>query len=169
MSQINRASNGKSYSLAGNQLGSFERILVSGSVELPLDAGDDADTRVHYRAPKTKARRQFGIPLPWVALLLVATVAIMCTASLRKAQTARVLEEEFAQLKNKYSAAEIERIDLEEQLIQASDASYICYYAAQNLGMTLALNEETIQLRAPETRPLGRMGEANRAALASRP
>lgn len=157
MSRIIRAAKATDYSLAGNQLGTLARIAVSRSVELP-DVTEDGELRpVSYRAPEDSMRRRFAIPLPWAALMIVLALAIMSGTCLRKARMVSALETDFDQLRNKYNAFELERRSLEEQLVKASDANYVCYYAAQNLGMTLAVNEETIQVFAPNTRPL--MGE----------
>lgn len=153
MSQLIRAAKASSYSLAGNQLGTLAPIAVSGAVDLPdVHMGDDAG-RVSYKAPQDVVRNRFAIPLPWAILLIVAAVVIMSIGCLNKARAVSALEADFAQLRNKYTAFERERLMLEEQLAKASDASFICYYAAQSLGMTLAVDDETIQVAAPNTRP----------------
>lgn len=153
MSQIIRAAKAGSYSLAGTQLRPLARIAVAGSVDLPDVTEHEESRRVSYRAPQHAARRAFAIPLPWAVLLIVLAVVIMAGTTVRKAQMVSQLEADFDQLRNKYTAFELERLTLEEKLAKACDASYICYYAAQNLGMSLAVGDETIQVAAPNTRP----------------
>lgn len=165
MSQISRTSNMNNYSLAGTQLRPFERILVADSVDIPdLEQYEDSD-RVIYRAPKEAGARRFAISLPWALLMIVATVAIMTGVTLGKARAIGTLESDFAALQNKYTAAQLECQELKDKLAEACDASYICYYAAQNLGMKLALNEETIQLSAPDTRPYANGQQGLRAGM----
>lgn len=153
MSQTSRTGKLNNYSLAGTQLRPFERILVADSVDIPdLEEYEDSD-RVSYRAPKKAQARRFAVSLPWALLLIVATVVIMTGVTLGKARAVSDLENDFAQLQSKYTAAQLECQELKSKLAEACDASFICYYAAQNLGMKLALNEETVQLSAPDTRP----------------
>lgn len=158
------------YTLAGDQLHPFERIVVATTVDLPDEVvHEEGDERVAYRAARQDKTRRRGISLPWALLLIMATVAIMASTSLRKAQTSQALRDEFTQLQNKYLASEQERVGLEEQLNKARDSSFISYYASQRLGMKLALNEETIQVLAPDTRPLTRTYAGQWTPIARQP
>lgn len=141
------------YTLAGNQMRPFERIVVASSVEAPDIMVEGEQERVSYRAPRHKASRVPSIRLPWALLLIMLTVGIMLSTSMQKVQQQKNLQAEFDQLQNKYTASRLERGVLQESLAKAVDSSFISYYAVQQLGMSLALNEETIQVQAPNTRP----------------
>ena len=58
---------------------------------------------------------------------------------------------EIARLKDQYSSYEKERLSLDEQLSAAKDSNFICYYASQNLGMKLALHDETVKVTVRST------------------
>ena len=143
------------YVLAGSQMYSFERIVVSDHVDVPDFPAQEQDARVPFKASKEKTKRRFGVSLPWALLMIVLTIAIMSSISLSAVQEARALRDEIAQLQNKYTAIERERLLLNEQLSVARDSNFICYYASQTLGMKLALHNETIQVTAPNTSSSG--------------
>ena len=90
---------------------------------------------------RPKAHRRFAVSLPWALLLIVATVVIMTGVTLGKARAVSDLENDFAQLQSKYTATQLECQELRASWPR-HDASFICYYAAQNLGMKLALNRK---------------------------
>lgn len=150
MSQHNATK--RTYTAAGTQLSPFARIGVAATVDVPSGEAHDQQERVSYRAPRQTTKRRRGMPLPWALLLILGTIAIMSTATVRKANAGKALQENFALIENKYFAAEQDCLDAREKLAAASDGSFICYYAAQNLGMTLAVHDETIQLSAPTMR-----------------
>ena len=158
MSQIITHAKGASYTLAGTQLHPFERIVVASSVAIPDSIDGEEDQRQSFRAPSKARGRIRALNLPWVLLLIVLTIGIMARTSLQRVQQGDALRDEFAQLQNKYLASEKERVDMETRITKALDGSFISYYAVQKLGMTLALNEETIQLLAPNTRPAMQLG-----------
>ena len=136
----------------------FERIVVASSAALPDVTQDEAEQRQCYRAPGKQRLRPKALRLPWALLLIVLTIGIMAWTSLQKVQLGKTLKDEFAHLQNKYLASEKERADMEDRIAVALDGSFISYYAVQKLGMTLALNEQTIQLLAPNTRPAVQLG-----------
>lgn len=153
MYQMNVQSKAGGYTLAGNQMRPFERIVVASSVDAPDTSADEGQQRVSYRAPRTQASRIPSIRLPWALLLIMLTVVIMLSSSMRRVQEHKALQAEFEQLQNKYTATRIERDSLQQDLNKATDSSFVSYYAVQKLGMSLALNEETVQVQAPDTRP----------------
>lgn len=152
MSQTKQPIKMRTYSLAGTQFQSFERIVVSDHVNLPDVVADSDNSRIAYRAKRSFERGQFRLTLPWALLLIMITVAIIGVILLGKIQQGKALDEEFVQLQNHYTVSEKERLVLADRLNQAKDSNYICYYASQNLGMKLALHEETIQVFVPEVK-----------------
>ena len=154
MSQYAQPMKANHYVLAGNQMHPFERIVVSNRVDIPDLPAQEEDIRVAYKAGETQDRRRFGVTLPWAVLMIALAIAIMGMITLSTARQVSALRDEIAQLQNKYTAFEQERLALDEQLSAARDSNFICYYASQNLGMKLALHEETIRVAAPSTRPL---------------
>lgn len=159
MSQMITHAKGASYTLAGTQLHPFERIVVASSVAIPDSAYVEEDQRRSFRAPSKARSRALALSLPWALLLIVLTIGIMARTSLQRVQQGDALRDEFAQLQNKYKASERERVNTEARISEALDGSFISYYAVQKLGMTLAINEETIQLLAPSTRPAIQLGQ----------
>lgn len=148
MTQFAQPVKQNNYVSAGNNIGPFERIVVSNQVDLPDMQTEREETRVAFRAGHTTVARRFGIPLPLAVLLIALAVVIMSAVTLGTARQGRLLREEIEHLQNKYAAYEKECIALDEQLGAAKDSNFICYYASQNLGMKLALHEETIQVAA---------------------
>ena len=149
MSQHAQAIKTKNYSLAGTQLHPFERIVVSSTVDIPDAVSEDENSRVLYRSEKNAVRSRLGISLPWALLLIMLTVVIMSMIWVNKSQQRKALKVDFAHLQSQYTASEQERLLLADQLDSAKDSNFICYYASQNLGMKLALHEETIRVAAP--------------------
>ena len=139
----------------------FERIVVASSAALPDVTQDETEQRQCYRAAGRQRVKTLAIRLPWALLLIVLTIGIMAWTSLQKVQLGKSLNDEFAHLQNKYLASEKERADMEDRIAVALDGSFISYYAVQKLGMTLALNEQTIQLLAPNTRPAVQLGRGS--------
>lgn len=150
--QKRQSANSGAYTLAGDALHPFERIVVSRSVELPVDEGAQEE-RQTFRAPRAEKERRFSLSLPMTALMIVAVIAIMSMFSAHKAEAARRLQSDVESIKNKYVAAEAERQELQAAFLKACDSSYISYYAAQTLGMKRAVSEETIHVMAGNTRP----------------
>ena len=136
------------YVLAGDHVHSFERIVVSGHVDIPDAFLHHEDIRVAYKASREQESKRFGVSLPWALLMIMLAIVIMGSISLSTVHQTATLKDEIAQLQNKYTAFERERLVLDEQLSEAKDSNFICYYASQNLGMKLALHEETIQVTA---------------------
>jgi uncharacterized protein HemX len=165
MSQMITHAKGASYSLAGTQLHPFERIVVASSVAIPDSTYIEEDQRQRFQAPSKAHKRTQALSLPWALLLIVLTIGIMARTSLQRVQQGDALRDEYAQLQNKYKASERERVDTEALISEALDGSFISYYAVQKLGMTLAVNEETIQLLAPSTRPAVQIGQSGRQGL----
>lgn len=153
MSQLSAHAKGASYTLAGTQIHPFERIVVASSAALPDVTDSESEKRQCYRAASKSRARSRALRLPWALLLIILTIGIMTWSTLQKVQQGNSLKDEFEQLQNKYLASEKERIGMEDRIAEALDGSFISYYAVQKLGMTLALNEQTIQLLAPNTRP----------------
>ncbi len=160
MSQISAHAKGANYSLAGTQMHPFDRIVVASSVAVPDAIYVEEDQRQSFHAPSKVRKRARSLSLPWALLLIILTIGIMARTSLQRVQQGDALRDEFAQLQNKYLASEMERAETEARISQALDGSFISYYAVQKLGMTLALNEETIQLLAPSTRPAVQLGQS---------
>ena len=86
--------------------------------------------------------------LPVTALVLLFAVVAALVLVFSRAGLTRRLDQEYAQLRGRYVAAESERLVLAEELARRSDASDVCYYAVQSLGMRLATYEETVGVQA---------------------
>lgn len=148
MSQYAQPMKNNNYVLAGDQVLPLERIVVSKHVDVPDSPVEQEDARVPFKAGERREAKRFGVSLPWAALLIGLAIVIMSVITLNTAQQESALRDEIAQLQNKYTAFERERLVLDGQLSEAKDSNLICYYASQNLGMKLALHEETVQVVA---------------------
>ena len=136
----------RQYVLAGNRIVERERIAVSPHVY--VDNSGEADPRNCFHAPGAGAKEPSGIQLKWAFLVLVAAVFIAFFMVGSKIALTERLEGEYAHLRTRYAAAEGERQKLLQDFSRKSDASSICYYAVQGLGMRLAGYEETIGVQA---------------------
>ncbi|NLM85239.1 MAG: hypothetical protein GX171_00900 [Clostridiales bacterium] len=144
MQQAKQA-NFRQYVLAGTQLQQRERIAVSNHVSIE-NPGED-DSRQAFIA---KEGQQSGLRVSYKwAALLVAFCVFLCVLMIGgKIALTRSLEGEYAQLSARYQAAQMEQQRLMDIFEEKSDASGICYYAVQSLGMRLAGHQETIGVQA---------------------
>ncbi len=151
MTQYAQSPRQSNYVAAGSGICPFERIVVANTVELPGLESEDGSSRVAYRADHVRPARRFGIPLPWAVLLIATTIVIMSALVMSTARQSGAVRTEIARLKDQYSSYEKERLSLDEQLSAAKDSNFICYYASQNLGMKLALHDETVKVTVRST------------------
>lgn len=135
----------KQYVLAGNTLTQKERIAVSSHVT--LDNPGEQDTRDRFVA-KRPEKQAFSIPVKWASILIVLSVIICLFMIGSRIALTQELNAEYAHLEARYTMAQKEYQRLLEEFNQKSDASGICYYAVQSLGMRLAGNSETIGVQA---------------------
>lgn len=135
----------KQFVLSGNRMQKQERIAVSSHVNVK-NAGEQ-DTRDVYIAEN---REQAGlrIPLKWSALAILVSVILCFVMAGNKIALTQRLEAEYASMGARFQAAQAEARRLNEVFTDKSDASDICYYAVQSLGMRLAGNQETIGVTA---------------------
>lgn len=140
-----------SYVAAGSDICPFERIVVANTVELPGLESEDESSRVAYKAERARPAARFGVPLPWAVLLIAVTIVIMSALVMSTARQGVAVRAEIERLKDRYASYEKERLSLDERLSAARDSNFICYYASQNLGMKLALHEETVKVTVRST------------------
>ena len=135
----------KQYVLAGDTLTHRDRILVSSHVS--LENPGEQDARDVFVAGAAK-REAYQISYKVAAIALAVCLAICGVMVGSRMNLTRRLEGEYAQLSARYQAAQSEHQRLLETFNQKSDASGICYYAVQALGMRLAGQEETVGVQA---------------------
>ena len=133
------------YVKAGFQREQNSRIQVSSHVYLYNEGEPEDRTAFHTTEGRAASH---GLPIKWGAfvLLLAALLSVWMVGS--KIALTHELNQAYADLRSRYAAADAEGIRLSEMLAKKSDASAICYYAVQNLGMRLATHEETIGVSA---------------------
>jgi cell division protein FtsL len=144
MQQIKQATF-KQFVLAGNRLAQRERIVVSSHVNVE-NPGDLENRDMFVASDVSKEGLCISGKLA-AAVLVVCIIACIMMVGSKIALTQR-LQEEYAQLNSRYQAAQAEQQRLQESFSQKSDASGVCYYAVQSLGMRLAGVEETIGVHA---------------------
>lgn len=135
----------KQFVLAGSNLAQRDKIMVSSHVT--LENPDDQDGRDRYVA-QGAVRAGRTISLKWTGILLSICVVICLMMVGGKLVLTKSLEAEYAHLSARYQAAQAEQQRLQVLFDEKSDASGICYYAVQALGMRLAGPAETITLQA---------------------
>lgn len=153
----------RQYVLAGNRLMQNERINVSAHVQ--VENHGDQDQRDRFVAPAGKAAVP-TISLKFSILMLLLAVLLAFFMVNGQSNLTHTLEEEYASLGMRFNTAQQEATRLGQELDKKSDASLICYYAVQSLGMHLAGNQETIAITAVRhqtVQPEGMRGLANGA------
>lgn len=146
------------YTAAGEQLQGFAPIAVASNVELP-DGDADVDERVRYRAERDDGAARRGMPVLWAAALIALAVAVMFSLSMQARNRTRAYHAELDQLRTRLHAIALERAQLESDIAAACDRAKICYHAARELGMQLAVDSQTIQVIAPPTRAAAGAGQ----------
>ncbi len=144
MQQVKQASY-RQYVLAGDTLTQRERIAVSSHVN--VDNPGDQDSRDLFIADRPQ-RQALSIPVKWASIFILISIVLCLFMIGSKIALTRALHEEYALLGERYRVAQTEYARLEETFGQKSDASGICYYAVQALGMRLAGHAETIGVQA---------------------
>lgn len=144
------------YVKAGAQIMQNMRINMRDSADLP-----DAETVVNDEKRQVfrcceKAMAGFDASLPlWAAVAVVLFFVLIVLSRGGDLMAARLrAENDLKILQEQYVKVEAELADLRAAFDKASDSSYICYYAAQELGMKRAADDTVIRISAPDTRPL---------------
>lgn len=144
---------GRAYSMAGSALLPPVRLFAGDRVDVP-DARADQDERVCFRAPAGERSGRRGIRLHVAMLLMVFLLGLMFSQISRRAVEEKHLKEEYLRIAVAMVEAERRQADLKDSLSKVGDESYICYRAAQELGMKLATGSEVVWVEAPATRSL---------------
>ena len=141
----------RAYTAAGEQLRDFSHIAVASNVD--LSSGEqETDGRVQFRADADEMPVKRGIPITWAGFLLMIAVVIMLAMSMKTQAHANAYHTQVEQLRQRFTTIADERAQLEADIALACDPAKICYYAARELGMQLAVDNQTIQVVAPATR-----------------
>jgi hypothetical protein len=155
---ISRSLQATQYVKAGNQFVQAGRIQVSSHVYL-FNEGEN-DGRTAFRAHETAQAATRGLALKWASLVIVIIMLFSAWMVGRKMALTHELNQAYDVLCNRYAAAEAEGRALAQAFAEKSDASRICYYAVQNLGMRLATHEETIGVTAQASTALSPLDAA---------
>lgn len=143
--QQTKQANYRQYVLAGDTLTKRERIAVSSHVN--VDNPGTQDTRDVFIANRPQ-RQVFCIRMKWAFIFILISIVLCLFMIGSKIALTRALHEEYALLGERYRVAQTEHRRLKEAFSQKSDASGVCYYAVQSLGMRLAGHAETIGVQA---------------------
>jgi hypothetical protein len=144
------------YIKAGGEIMMNMRIGVSGSCALPhSEVCVNDDHRQVYRAKKSSALgKQVTVSRTFALLLVVLTTIIMFTQFMERVNEGHSLESAILDTQEEYMRVGRELQTLNADFDKARDSSYICYYAAQKLGMKRAVDESIIKISASDTRPV---------------
>ena len=162
---VTRSMQKMQYVKAGNQMGQTGRIQVSSHVFLYNEG--EREERKAFRASETTAKVSCGLALKWASIVLVLAILFSFWMVGSKIALTQELNQAYDILRNRYAAAEKESQSLAAALAEKSDASLICYYAVQNLGMRLATHEETIGVTAQAVNTVARLDAARTGNLAN--
>lgn len=135
----------KQFVLSGNRMLQQERIAVSSHVN--VQNSGEQDSRDVYIA-SSRRNREVHIPLKWAALAVLGCIILCFVMAGNKIALTQRLEAEYASMGARFQTAQAEARRLNEVFVEKSDASDICYYAVQSLGMRLAGYQETIGVTA---------------------
>jgi hypothetical protein len=134
------------YVQAGSQMEQQGRFQVSSHVYLYNEG--EREERAAFRAQEAHEGAGRGLKLKWAAVVMVFAVFVSFWMVGSKIALTQELNQAYANLHSRYIAADAEGKALAAALAEKSDASKICYYAVQNLGMRLATHAETIGVTA---------------------
>ena len=154
------------YVKAGSQAEENSRFQVSRYVFLYNEG--EREERETFRAEREASEGMVrGLALKWAALIMVLAVALSSWMVGSRAALTVELNEAYANLCSRFVAADAEGRSLLAELAEKNDASKICYYAVQNLGMRLATHEETIGVTAQAAVSAARLDAARTGSLAN--
>lgn len=162
---ISRSLQKMQYVKAGNQIDQAGRIQVSSHVYL-FNEGENEE-RTAFRANEADQGSSRGLALKWASLVLVLAMFFSAWMVGRKMALTQELNQAYDILCSRYAAAETEGKALAQAFAEKSDASKICYYAVQNLGMRLATYEETIGVTAQAPTAVARLDAARSGNLSN--
>ncbi len=96
----------------------------------------------------------------WLAFAIIAIfILILLTQIGGRLNKISAINAEIESQTQSFKKLCLETGELQEDFDKALDSSYICYYAAQNLGMVRAVDgASVIQISAPQTRPAHNQG-----------
>lgn len=135
----------KQHIMAGDKFMQHERIAVSSHVNVE-NRGEMDSRELFVAAEVTKPAHSISLKWAFVALFLcVILIFIMVGGKIALTES---LKAEYAQLGARYQAAVMEKNRLLGEFESKINASDVCYYAVQELGMRLAGYEETINVQA---------------------
>lgn len=144
------------YIKAGPQMKMPMKFGVSYGADLPdADVSTNDDTRQIFKACEN-AMQKVDLRLSvWlsVATVFVAIMVMLSQFSFRMS-TISSIESSIAQTQEEHARLNNEIAALQSDFDKVCDSSYICYYAAQKLGMKRAVDDLVIQISAPDTRPV---------------
>lgn len=135
----------KQHILAGNSFVQHERITVSSHVN--VENRGEMDTRDLFVASQAP-RPAHSVSFKWAfaAFFLCLLVSVIMIGG--KIALTDSLRAEYARLGARYQAAVVEKNRLLGEFETKANASDVCYYAVNGLGMRLAGYEETINVQA---------------------
>jgi hypothetical protein len=169
MSQLNMNSYPKYLKTGVELMAQNFRFGVKNDVSLPDGDTCTNDGRKVFAATSCKdvlEKANFSLN-KWLAyaLVMIFMLVLLTQISGRLNKISAINAEIESQVQS-FKELCIETGALQENFDKALDSSYICYYAAQNLGMVRAVDgTSVIQISAPQTRPLQSQGAMASAGI----
>ena len=144
------------YQVAGQQFRPTEKMNVRSHVHVPdAEACVDYDGRMSYAAPAVVRRREaYLVPMKTVVVILALAVFIMSMFYISAVAKRSGVYKEGQRIVDEMAAMDARMIELKEEIASAQEDVQIRYQAAQRLGMISNQGIETIEIYAPDTRPI---------------
>ena len=144
------------YQMAGQQFRPTEKMNVRSHVHVPdAEACVDYDGRCSYAAPATVRRREaYLLSMKTGVLVVAAALFVMSMLYISAVAKRAGVYKAGQQIVDEMAAMDQQMIELKEKIASAQEDAQIRYQAAQRLGMISNQGIETIEIYAPDTRPL---------------
>ncbi|MDO5022654.1 MAG: hypothetical protein Q4E07_04880 [Eubacteriales bacterium] len=162
MSQLNMNTYPKYLKTGVELMAKNFRFGVKSEVNLP-----DGDTHVNdgrkvfsSTSCKNTLERVYFTVNKWLAIGIIAVFALILLSRISaRLDKIAMIDAEIKSQKKTFSEQCLKTWTLQANFDKVFDSSYICYYAAQSLGMVRAVDgASVIQISAPQTRPVHSQG-----------
>ena len=153
MSQARSISSYHKYSIAGVDLQKNSRFSVS-SATLPDVTAKADDERVSFRFDRNTSNRSIKIPFLLAAIIILVTMVMTFSSVAEKMDQKLNLIANLQEIRQKLKTDEAYCNDKQGSLAKAQDEAVICEKAVKKLGMKRVAEETTVQIYAPDTRPI---------------
>lgn len=153
MSQARSISTNNKYSVAGADLQNNSRFSVSSAILPDVTAKSD-DERITFRFDRIASNRSIKIPFLLAAIIILTTLVMTFSFVAEKMDQKLSLIDNIKEIRQKLETDQADCDYKHAVLAKVQDEALICEKAVKKLGMKRVAEETTIQIYAPDTRPI---------------